>query len=509
MKKSQLKAGIYLSYISLFLTNVTNLVITPFIVRNLGDSEYGLYMLIGSIVGYTAVLDFGLGNTTTRFVSKYRAQKDRVKEENFLFSTFIIYGIISIIVLIIGIIIYYNLPYIFKNSLSPHEIYTAKIMFIILVVNLAFTLPMNSLIGIIKAYERFIFPRILTIGRVIIRITLIFILLSLGYKAIAIVVVDAILNLLMLVLSMMYVFIKLKVKIKLHYFNLKLYQEILSYSFWIFISVIVDQLYWRIGQLILGIYASTTDVAIFAIGIMLGQYFMNFSTAISGVFLPRVTKMVTKDASNEELTDIMIRVGRIQFIVLGLILSGFILVGNDFLYLWLGDNYSDSWKIGLVVMIPLMFVLTQTIGITILQAKNLHKFRAISYLIIAIVNTLISIYFVKKLGAIGAAVGTSLSLIIGNIIVMNLYYHIKVKLNMIRFYKEVSKGLLIAFIFATIIGSLLSKMTIENWLSLGIQIIVYTAIYSIVMWFVGFNKGEKKLFLGEFNKIIKYFKIIR
>ncbi|KMK74334.1 hypothetical protein AB990_21250, partial [Alkalihalobacillus pseudalcaliphilus] len=243
-------------------------------------------------------------------------------------------------------------------------------------------------------------------------------LLSLGFNAIAIVLVDAILNLIMMFISIVYVFVKLKVRFKLHQFNMKLIKEITSYSSLIFVSVIVDQIYWRIGHLVLGIYASTTDVAIFAIGMIFGQLFINFSTAISGVFLPKVTKMIVKNASSHELTRLLIRTGRLQFIVLGLALGGFLLFGQSFIQLWLGNGYELSWYIALLVMIPLSVVLTQTIGITILQAKNMHGFRAITYLIISLINLCISIYLVQIYGVIGATLGTTLSLIVGNLIVM-------------------------------------------------------------------------------------------
>ena len=84
---SQLKKGALLSYISIFLTNVIGLILTPFIIKNLGDAEYGLYTLIGAFIGYISVFDFGLNNTIIRFVAKYRAEKDRIGEENFLAIT--------------------------------------------------------------------------------------------------------------------------------------------------------------------------------------------------------------------------------------------------------------------------------------------------------------------------------------------------------------------------------------------------------------------------------------
>jgi len=503
MAKGQLKSGVYLSYMSLFVTNISNLIITPFIIRNLGDSQYGLYMLIGALIGYIAVLDFGLNNTIVRFVAKYRAEQSKEEEENFLFSTFIIYGIISIILTIIGIIIYFQLETVFKDSLTVNEIKIAEIMFLILIVNLAFTLPMKSFMGIMKAYEKFVMPKVIAITRTLIRMLMIFIFLSMGYKAIAIVLIDTLLNLVMLIISMLYVFLKLEVRVKKHYFSLSIYKEILSYSSLIFISVIVDQIYWRIGHFILGIVASTSEVAVFAIGMMLGQYFITFSTAISGVFLPKITGMVVNKATSEELTNLFIRTGRLQFLILALILGGFITVGKSFLIVWAGTNYEVSWSIAMIIMIPLFLVLTQTIGISILQAKNLHGFRALMYLMIAIINTFISIYLAKKYGAIGASVGTSLSLIFGNLIVMNFYYHFKVKLNIPRFFKGLFKGLMPAFILSLIAGYFLGTMISNNWFSLITIGSIYTIIYICLMWLIGMNKSEQKLIKNEVRKLTK------
>src|SRR5699024_6694344 len=465
MAKSQLKAGVYLSYLSLFVTNISNLILTPFIIRNLGDSQYGLYMLIGALVGYIAVLDFGLGNTTVRYVAKYRTEKDKAGEENFLFSTLVIYIVISVLVLLIGTILYNFLDLIFEGSLTASELPIAKVMFIILIINLAITLPMKLFTGIMNAYEKFVILRALNIGRLIIRMILIFIFLFLGYKAIAIVLIDAILNVFMIAFSMFFVFVKLKVKIKPHNFSISIYKEIFSYSSLIFISVIVDQIYWRIGHLILGVVASTTEVAVFAIGIMFGQYFITFATAISGVFLPKVTGMVINKSTGEELTDLFIKTGRLQFLVLGLILGGFITLGKTFVLLWAGPGYGESWIIALIVMIPLMIVLTQTIGRTVLQAKNLHGFRALIYLIIAVINTFTSIYLAKNYGSVGAATGTSLSLILGNIIAINFVYHFKAGLNIPRFFKEMYHKLLVTFILTLIIGILLSiVLSNDTWI---------------------------------------------
>ncbi len=101
---SQLKKGAVLTYINIALTNVIGLTLTPFIIRSLGNSEYGLYTLIGSFVAYLTLVDLGLNNTIVRFVAKYRAEGDSYGEKQFLSTTMWVYLGISFFIIIIGLV---------------------------------------------------------------------------------------------------------------------------------------------------------------------------------------------------------------------------------------------------------------------------------------------------------------------------------------------------------------------------------------------------------------------
>ena len=208
---NQLKTGAILSYITIFLTVIIGVMLTPFIIQKLGDAEYGLYTLIGAFVGYISVLDFGLNNTIIRFVAKYRAEQSKTKEENFLAVTMIIYAIISVIIAIIGVVLYYHLECFFENSLTFEEIRKAKLMFSILIFNLVITLPGGSFNAICSGYENFVFPRVINILRYVFRSVLVVTLLFFGGDSISIVVLDTIMNILVIVVNAYYVFKKLKV----------------------------------------------------------------------------------------------------------------------------------------------------------------------------------------------------------------------------------------------------------------------------------------------------------
>lgn len=95
---SQLKKGALISYVNIALNIGVGLIITPFIIKKLGDSEYGLYTLIGSFVAYLSIMDLGLNNAIVRFTAKYQANGDKKGEENFLAVSLIIYVIIGFLI---------------------------------------------------------------------------------------------------------------------------------------------------------------------------------------------------------------------------------------------------------------------------------------------------------------------------------------------------------------------------------------------------------------------------
>jgi len=497
---SQLKKGAFLNYVTIITINVVGLLLTPFIIRQLGDAEFGLYTLIGAFVGYIAVLDFGLNNTIIRFVAKLRAEGDRKGEENFLASTMLIYGAISIIVLIIGTICYFKIDVIFADSLTPDQIDRAKIMFVLMVVSLAISLPGSAFEGICFGYERFVFPKSVKLIRYIFRSVLVIAVLLLGGKAIAMVVLDVTLNLVVIGTMMYYSFGKLKVRFRLHQFHKKILKEIFSYSVWIFMFVLIGQFQWKVGQMVLGIVADTTVVAIFAVGIMLGTYYGAFSTAISGVFLPRATQMAVANASPRELTDMMIKIGRLSFIILMYIFGGFLLFGKQFVLLWVGESYEDSWTIALIIMIAYTLPLIQAFGNSILEAQNKLAFKAIIYLIFLILGTALGAYLAKSYGAIGMIAGSVAGwMIVQN--VMNIYYYKVIKIDIPRFFKEIAKKMLPTFILILGIGYLINLIPGIGWLNLGLKILLFSLIYGSLAYTLGMVEFEKNLFKSLTQKI--------
>lgn len=489
---SQLKKGAALSYLTIILTNAVGLVLTPFIIRCLGNSEYGLYTLIGSLIGYISVLDLGLNNTIIRFVSKYRAQQDKAAEQQFLATVMLIYGMIALAISIIGVGCYFNLDNFF-DKLTPEQLTKARIMFGILIFNLAITLPGGAFTAICSAYEHFVFPRAANIVKYIVRSLMVVGLLLLGGDSVSLVVLDTVVNVAAIGINMYYVFQVLKVRLAWRHFERSLVREIFKYSVWIFIFAMVGQFQWQSGQLILGRISGPIAVGIYGVGILLGTYYGAFSTAISGVFLPRATKMTVLEASGAELTDMMTRIGRFSLIALLLIFGGFLLFGRQFVTLWVGEHYLEAWTVAIIIMFSYTLPLVQSFANSILEARSLFAYKAVVYISLIVLGTGIGAYLVRFYGISGIIYGSAGGWILSQVLV-NIYYHRKLKLEILRFFKELSSGLLPVFLVLLILGYGIDQLPGEGWFNLVVKIGLFGLLYALLMYRFGINAAEKQLF---------------
>lgn len=502
MVNNQLKAGVFLNYVGIIIHTVVGLLYTPYMLRMLGQSEYGLYSLVASVIAYLTVLDLGLGNAIVRYTSKYRAENNQKAQYN-LFGMFILlYIAISVIVVVVGIGLYLNVDRMFGKAMTTTELDRARVMILIMVFNLAFTFPMSIFGSIINAYERFVFPKVISIIRIILNTIVMLALLYLGYKAISLVVVQTIFNVVTLMLNYWYCKKQLGIHVYYGKFQLGFLREVSIYSFWIFFNVIMDRIYWSTGQFVLGAVSGTIAIAVFSVAIQLEHMYMQFSTAIANVFLPKVTRMITINNNDKEISDLFIKTGRIQNIIMSLALFGFLTFGKQFVVLWAGKEYADAYIIALLFFVSLYIPLIQNLGITILQARNQMKFRSLLYIVIATVALVLQYFFSILWGGIGCAIAVSGALLIGQGMIMNVYYNNSQNIAIIPFWKEIVKMNFVPLIITILAIIVLSNYEINTWPSLLLSIVAYLVVYIPSYYYLSMNQEERQLFIMPIKRIL-------
>lgn len=453
MKINQLKVGVLLTYLSMGLSTVISIVYTPMMLSLLGQSEYGLYQLVASVVSYLSLLTLGFGGAYVRFYSRYKVSNDEdgIAKLNGMFL--LVFSIMGILALICGGVLTNNLDMFFEESLTSSEMEIAQKLMTILVINVAISMPSSVFNSYITANERFFYQKAVHLIKTITSPFLMIIVLLLGYGSVGMVIVTASLNIALELIYVLYCFTKIHMKICFRNLEFTLLKEVAIFSSFIFLTIIIDQINWNVDKFLLGIYQGTAAVAVYSIASQLNTYYISFGTTISTVFVPRVNKIVATENDNIAISKLYTKVGRLQLIVLGLILSGLIIFGKDFICMWAGEEYLESYSVMLWLVIPVTISVIRNIGIEIRRAKNLHKIPSLFMIVVAFINVLVSIPMAKAFGAVGCAMGTGVSIGV-NIIFMEFYYARVCKLDTKYFWSNIvslGKGLVIPILIGFII----------------------------------------------------------
>lgn len=491
--KNQLKAGVILSYVISVMQIVIQLLYTPLILRVLGQSEYGLYTLIGSIVSYLSLCGLGFSSSYLRFYSRCIGEnrKNEVAKLNGMYLT--VYIIIASVSTILGTVLVLNCEKVVGTKILPSEMDTARILMAILVVNIAITFVNTIFDSIIIANESFIFQRVVRLLSIVANPILALPLLLMGFKSLALVVVTTVLSLGSLIINMFYCRKKIHAEFKFGYFDKALFGEILTFSVFIFINLIVDQINWNLDKLLLGHFWGTAAVAVYGVGSQLNNMDISISLSVSSVFGPRVNRYHAIGKADEEFSELFIKTGRIQCLIMMLLNSGLVFFGEQFISLWAGDGYKESYYVMLCLVLPAFIPCIQNIGLEMQRAKNMHQFRSIIYLLMSVINIIISIPLAKMYGAVGAAIGTTIGMLLGNGICMNWFYYKKMKLDIVRFWKNILKmfpPMIIPFAVGVFVN-LAFKIT--TWYELIILCVFYTLVYVVAVWFGSMNEYEKSI----------------
>jgi O-antigen/teichoic acid export membrane protein len=493
--KDQKKLGISISYINLILSTIVSLFLTPFIINSLGDDDYSIYKVMQSFVGPLAVFNLGVSTIVTRAIVKYRTNEDKnIKEkQNTLAVAMIASIIMAVVVAIVGCVMCMSIPSIYGKNYSIQLIHVGQIIFGIFVFSKIIHILTDVFNGCAIGHERFAFNQSMLLVKNVLRVPLIFGVLKIGMGVVAVTIIDAMVAIIVFLLTSGYSFIILKEYPKLTYISRRELLEMLSFSAAILLQAIVNQVNNNVDTMILG--ALVTDKAIvtmYSSALIIYGMYNSVVSVMATFFLPKATRLVTKNASGEELTDFVIKPGRYQAMIAVAIVVGFAVLGKSFIINWIGLRYVQAYYIVLILIVPVTIPLVENTAISILDASLKRLFRSLVLVIMAVINVIISIVLIKFIDYWGAALGTFISLMIGHVILMNWYYSHCFDMKIKRMFKEIFSGILPMGLIAGIINIPLIKLGEKSLVILAIKGIIFITIYCILIWKWGLKIEEKK-----------------
>lgn len=504
----QIKYGALLSYIQIGLNVIINLLYTPFLIRMMGKSDYGLYNTVSSVISSLSILNLGFGSSYVRYYSQYREKKDinGISRLNGLFI--IVFSIMGFVALVCGFLLSFNLRLVFSNGLTSDELSTARILMILLAINLAISFPASVFTSIITAHEGFIFQKSVLILRHIAVPLLSIPVLKAGSGSVGLVLVTLSVSVISDVAYLFFVIQKLNCKFVFRSLDRNLLKSIAVFSSFIAVNMIVDQINTNVDKFLLGRYCGTTHVAIYSVGFTLYNYYHVFSTAISNVVIPRIHRIwndntLSIENKNSLLSKMFANIGRIQLLILLLVSSGLCFFGRGFIALWVGEGFEKAYYVSIILSISAIVPLTQNIGIEIQRAKNKHKFRSVLYGIMACINLAISIVLCQKYAEIGCVIGTAIANIVANTILMDFYYYKYLCVEIILYWRFFFRTIFAAIPAFICCFTLLKKWDVNSYPTLVVPVILYSIVYIGFEFLFGTSRVEKVLIYKTIQKVMK------
>lgn len=487
----QREAGAALGYVNVVAKNIVNLMYVPLLLHYVGQGDYGVFQMTNSVVFALTLLSAGFSGAYVRFYMREAAHGTGkgVRQLNGIFL--LIYLIVVILCFVGGAVLIVNVNLLFSRGLNPRELVLARELMVYMVINIAAQLLTSPFNSYITAKERFVYQQTRQLLTTLTQPVLAVIFVFCGLGAIGVALAMLIVTVTLLLMNIIYAIKKLDMRFSFSGLQWGLFKTIAIFSFWIFLNQIFDLVNNNIPNFLLGAMAGSTVVATFSIAVQIRNIFFAMSTTMSNVFIPKINRIVADNDDNHVLTELMTRVGRYQMIIFWCIFGGFIVLGKYFVILWAGPQNIDVYWLSIIMVLPVMIPLTQNTGIEIQRAKNRHKTRSVIYIFTSVVDIILSVVLIPTIGYWATAIGYISSIFLGTGLFMNWYYHCRIGLDMIYFWKHQLPTILMSlFIVAfCLIGTwFLPVKSIPLFLMWGV---IYVVLFGVAALRVSLTKEER------------------
>ncbi len=497
MKKRSL--GITLQYANTFLNMVCGLFLSAFLLRVLGDTEYGLYQTISSFVNYLVLLEFGTGTVITRNISVSRAHDDKAGIQKNVSTIWLITCLLVIIIIAVGSVFYFNLNRIYAASLTKSQIQYGKQIFLVMLAYLVFSFLSNTANGILIGFEKYEIVPAISAVRMLLRTLVLVVLVLTIRKSIIIAIVDLFLAIAAVALVIAICKVKLGVSFSYKFFDFSVFKASFPLAAAIFIQVLVNQANNNVDKFIIGIKIGPEAVAVYSVGLYIYSIFSSLTTIPIAMYGPQVAKEIVNGYTPDEVSEHLIQPSRLIVIIGGTVLCGFFAVGRQFVAIVYGTDYMIAWKVALIIMLPMLINMSNGIMINILDAMDKRMARSGLLLLTTCANIFLTVLWIEKYGVLGACIATAVCTIIGQVLLMDLYYYRKLRIRIVRFRYHVFSGIVLCQILSAVASYLVGNQIKNTVISFVIGGVLYVCLFGFSFVLLGSNKPEKE----QFRKIIK------
>lgn len=473
----------------------------PFNVAHLGQSAYGLWVLVASITVYFSMLDLGYGVAQVRFAAKYRAQGD-VNALNEIASTmFCMFSAVGLVTFLVALAIALNLQHVFP--LTGDQVRTGRIVFLFISAYVALGFPFSVFGGIVNGFQRqYMNGAVAFVTAIIVALVNVAVLMA-GYglpELVAATTGVRILSYLAYALNAYRVFPPLRIRPS--YFKSERLREVTGFSVFILIIDLANKLNYSTDAIVVGAFLGTAAVAVWAVAQRLIEIVQRITDQLNGVLFPVVVDHSTVERV-DKLQKILIQGTRLSLAMVIPLATVLGLTARPLVMLWVGPNFEASINVIYILSLVVALRVGNATSTVILKGSGLHKFLAFSNLGMAASNLVLSVLLVRWYGLIGVAVGTLIPMVVFSMFVVVPAACRRVQLSRLKLFREsVWPAAWPALVMAGFI--LLTRgQWARSWPLMFLQAAVAAVIYAGLFLAFAISRTERDWY---FNKVKEVFR---
>lgn len=487
--KKQAAISIIANYSGYFCAALLSFIITPIIIHSLGKAQYGVWALIMSTTGYYGLLNFGIRSALTKYISEYHAKKENEEINRLICSSFPFFLIIAVTVLFVSYLLSINFDKVFTlENLDPSLI---KPTVLIVGLNIALSFALRPFDTILAGLNRFDLINIIGVSSSLVRALLIIMVLKLGYSLVAmsivILCVDTITYCIIAIFSKK-IFPSLSLKLNL--VCRSSFKKLYNFGVFNFVRHFSRLILSETDLILIGIFLGASQVAIYSIATNLINYAWKIVKGIAMVVVP-ITSTLGALKEEKKLQKFMLFIPKYMLFAAVFIFIQFYFWGEEFLFLWLGKGFHESYIVFCVLMVARVGMMTNETMIEAATGMGHNKFTGIISGVEAISNLILSIILVKKIGILGIALGTVIPVTITRSIIIPVYCCRLVNLTITDYITRV--------VWPTLVSSL-PCFTITYWYKItfmpssyiGVALAILSAGFVALIFFYQFIDSEIK-----------------
>lgn len=484
--------GIVISYINTAVNLICGLFLSSFLIRSLGDTEYGIYQTISSFASYLVLLEFGTGTVMTRNVSICIGKNQGKDEIDKNTSTiWMITNFLSVIIVLVSVVLYFSIGGIYSNILTVGQIEYAKKIFIFVVIYLVVSFYIQMLGGVFLAYEHYTYSSMVNIIKNVVRMGILVVsIINLRYSII-VAITDMALSICIVLVSLIYCKKRFKLSLDIRKFDKEVLKSALPFCVAICMQAIVNQANSNVDKFVIGIMVSPEAVSLYSIALYVYTMFSSITTTPISIYAPQIARNISGGISRDELTKGLVTPCRLTAFIGGTVFFGFIAAGRQFVSIVYGSEYLSAWIIAVLIMAPVFINMTNGVLINVLDVLNKRIVRSVVLIFTTVANIIMTVFFIGIWGIFGAATATAVCTIIGEVVVMNVYYRKKLNIKVLYLFGSAYKGVLIYQVIGAAVALLVGHFIGNEYISFVVCGVIFASVFSAGYLMFGASKEER------------------